>query len=89
MVWIVALSFAVNISTYAAIKCSSSTTVKVVGCLKNALLMWFGILYQGDVVSSTQWQGFALSTGGFLLYAYSRNGGTDSSRGTSKQKKTV
>ena len=73
MVWIVALSFAVNISTYAAIKYSSSTTVKVVGCLKNALLMWFGILYQGDVVSATQWQGFGLSTGGFLLYAYSRN----------------
>lgn len=73
MVLIIALSFAVNISTYAAIKYSSSTTVKVVGCLKNALLMWFGILYQGDVVSSTQWQGFALSTGGFLLYAYSRN----------------
>lgn len=74
MVWIVALSFAVNISTYAAIQYSSSTTVKVVGCLRNALMMWFGILYQGDMVSSTQWQGFGLATGGFLLYLYSRNG---------------
>eukprot|EP00889_Picochlorum_renovo_P005044 jgi/Picre1/32074/NNA_007422.t1 len=63
MVLIVLLSFLVNISTYAAIKYSSSTTVKVVGCLKNALLMWFGILFQGDIVSKTQWQGFALSTG--------------------------
>ncbi|KAI8104020.1 hypothetical protein M9435_006546 [Picochlorum sp. BPE23] len=72
MVLIVLLSFLVNISTYAAIKYSSSTTVKVVGCLKNALLMWFGILFQGDIVSKTQWQGFALSTGGFLLYAYAR-----------------
>lgn len=91
MVWIVALSFAVNISTYAAIKYSSSTTVKVVGCLKNALLMWFAILYQGDVVSPTQWQGFALSTGGFLLYAYSRNDGIDSDTSTAmeKKKKTV
>lgn len=77
MILIIALSFAVNISTYAAIKYSSSTTVKVVGCLKNALLMWFGILYQGDVVSSTQWQGFALSTGGFLLYAWARKPGEE------------
>jgi len=72
MVLIVALSFAVNISTYAAIKYSSSTTVKVVGCLKNAMMMWFGILYQGDVVSKTQWEGFGLATSGFLLYAFSR-----------------
>ena len=96
MVLIVFLSFLVNVSTYAAIKYSSSTTVKVVGmshvymgcdmeawcvnirvamdvgCLKNAFLMLFGILFQGDIVSKTQWQGFALSTGGFLLYAYAR-----------------
>ena len=87
MILIIALSFAVNISTYAAIKYSSSTTVKVVGCLKNALLMWFGILYQGDVVSSTQWQGFALSTGGFLLYAWARKPGEEG--GTKKDGSTV
>ena len=73
MVLIVALSFAVNISTYAAIKYSSSTTVKVVGCLKNAMMMWFGILYQGDIVSKTQWEGFGLATSGFLMYALSRS----------------
>lgn len=75
MVLIVALSFAVNISTYAAIRYSSSTTVKVVGCLKNAMMMCFGILYQGDVVSTTQWEGFGLATSGFLLYAASRSRG--------------
>lgn len=72
MVLIVALSFAVNISTYAAIRYSSSTTVKVVGCLKNAMMMWFGVLYQGDIVSKTQWEGFGLATSGFLMYAASR-----------------
>ena len=77
MVLIVALSFAVNISTYAAIRYSSSTTVKVVGCLKNAMMMWFGILYQGDIVSKTQWQGFGLATSGFLMYAASRSRSSD------------
>ena len=72
IVLIVALSSAVNISTYAAIRYSSSTTVKVVGCLKNAMMMWFGILYQGDIVSKTQWEGFGLATSGFLMYAASR-----------------
>ncbi len=72
MVLIVALSFAVNISTYAAIKYSSSTTVKVVGCLKNTMIIWFGIIFQGDIVTKTQWEGFGLATAGFLSYALSR-----------------
>lgn len=72
MVLIVALSFAVNISTYAAIKFSSSTTVKVVGCLKNTVMILFGILVQGDIVTKTQWEGFGLATSGFLLYALAR-----------------
>jgi len=39
----------------------------VAGCFKNAVLMVFGMA-NGDIVSPTQWFGFLLSTGGFLLY---------------------
>ena len=32
-------------------------------------------MLQGDAVSRRQWEGFAISTVGFLLYTWAKNGG--------------
>ena len=67
------LSFLVNVMSYVAIRCTSSTTFKVAGCFKNVVVLWLGVL-GGDVVTPQQLQGFGLSTGGFLLYTWARSG---------------
>ena len=65
------LSFAVNLTSYYAIMHTSSTTFKVVGCFRNAVVIWMSMM-QGDVVNRRQWQGFAVSTAGFLLYTWAK-----------------
>jgi hypothetical protein len=65
------LSFAVNVSSYLAIRYTSSTTFKVAGCVKNAATIWLGVL-RGEVVTMRELQGFAVSTVGFLLYTWAR-----------------
>ena len=64
-------SFLVNLSTFLAIRHVSATSFKVAGCLKNMLVVWGGIL-QGDVVTPRELQGYAISLAGFLLYSFAR-----------------
>ncbi|KAL4426658.1 hypothetical protein ABPG77_004714 [Micractinium sp. CCAP 211/92] len=66
-----AICFLVNLFCYLAIKYVSATSFKVAGCLKNVLVVWGGIL-QGDVVTPRELQGYAISLGGFLLFSASR-----------------
>jgi hypothetical protein len=63
--------FAVNITTYWAIKVTSSLTFKVLGCVKNSLVVWFGILL-GDTLSGSQLLGYGLSVAGFCLYTWTK-----------------
>ncbi|KAL4522124.1 hypothetical protein Ndes2437B_g07870 [Nannochloris sp. 'desiccata'] len=72
MVLVCILSFLVNVSSYYAIMHTSSTTFKVVGCFKNAVVIWLSML-QGDMVTRRQWEGFAVSTAGFLLYTWAKS----------------
>jgi hypothetical protein len=71
---VVAAALAVNLSSYAAIRATSSTTFKVAGCLKNVGVVAAG-LARGDAATPRQLQGFALSCAGFLLYTAARAGG--------------
>jgi hypothetical protein len=61
------MGFLVNLSTAYAIKVTGSLTFKVVGCVKNTLLMWVSIL-MGDVVTRDQLLGYTISVVGFALY---------------------
>lgn len=83
------LSFLVNISSYYAIQNTSSTTFKVAGCFKNAVVIWIAAV-QGDMVTRKQWEGFGVSTAGFLLYTWakSRSSGPDDADGGRKKKAT-
>jgi hypothetical protein len=62
------LGFAVNMSTALAIQATSSLTFKVVGCIKNAVVIWFGVLL-GDHVQGLQMLGNTVAMAGFLLYS--------------------
>lgn len=61
--------FAVNVTTYWAIEATSSLTFKVFGCVKNALVVWAGVL-MGDKVSHRQFIGYAISVIGFGMYTH-------------------
>lgn len=63
------MGFLVNLSTAFAIKVTGSLTFKVVGCVKNTLLVWVGIL-MGDVVTREQLLGYTVSVVGFALYTH-------------------
>ncbi|KAL4425525.1 hypothetical protein ABPG75_009541 [Micractinium tetrahymenae] len=64
-------SFLVNLFCYLAIKYVTATSFKVAGCLKNVMVVWGGIL-QGDVVTPRELQGYAISLAGFVLFSASR-----------------
>lgn len=71
LLMICVLSLLVNISSYLAIRWTSSTSFKVASCFKNAATLWLGTL-QGDVVTTRELQGFIISTLGFLWYIISK-----------------
>jgi len=63
------LGLAVNLATLSAIQHTSSLTLKVVGCAKNALIVYVGAL-QGDHVSPMQVVGYGMSLAGFGAYSW-------------------
>jgi hypothetical protein len=71
---VVAAALAVNLSSYAAIRATSSTSFKVAGCFKNVGVVAAGLAC-GDAATPRQLLGFALSCAGFLLYTAARAGG--------------
>ena len=64
----VSLGFVVNVAAALGIQKTSSLTFKVVGCVKNTAVVWFGILL-GDRVEGLQFLGYTVSLLGFLLYS--------------------
>lgn len=79
------MGFLVNLSTAFAIKVTGSLTFKVVGCVKNTMLVWVGIL-MGDVVSQAQLVGYSISIAGFALYTHVKWQQGNGAAATSKQK---
>ena len=46
------------------------TVEQVLGTAKNAIVVWIGIVFLGDEVTSLQGGGYALSLAGFFAYNY-------------------
>lgn len=64
------MGFAVNTLAYATIKLASSLTLKVLGCVKNGLVIIAAIALFAEEVTWTQGVGYLLSTGAFLVYVH-------------------
>jgi hypothetical protein len=64
------MGFLINVLAFATIKLASSLTLKVLGTVKNALLIVAAMVMYGEVVTSTQAWGYMASTGAFGWYTY-------------------
>lgn len=64
------MGFAVNVLAYATIKLASSLTLKVLGTVKNALLIGAAMALYSEVVTAVQGIGYAVSVAAFGVYTY-------------------
>jgi hypothetical protein len=62
------MGFGVNSLAYAVIQLAGALTLKVIGTVKNALVVGAGVGLYGDAVSPLQGGGYALSLAGFGWY---------------------
>jgi hypothetical protein len=64
------MGFLINVLAFATIKLASSLTLKVLGTVKNALLIVAAMALYGEVVTGLQAAGYLVSTGAFGWYSY-------------------
>ncbi|KAF6253764.1 triose-phosphate transporter family-domain-containing protein [Scenedesmus sp. NREL 46B-D3] len=64
------LGFAVNVLAYATIKLASSLTLKVLGCVKNAVVILAAMLLFAEQVTPLQAVGYVVSTAAFGVYTH-------------------
>lgn len=81
-----AVSSAVNLTSYMAISTTSSLTFKVAGCLKNLVVVWYGVVAHQDRVTAWHLLGYAVSVSGFALYTYSKSAGSVAAASVQVQK---
>jgi hypothetical protein len=62
------MGFVINVLAFATIKLASSLTLKVLGTVKNALLIVAAMAMYGEVVTGLQAWGYLLSTAAFVMY---------------------
>jgi hypothetical protein len=60
--------FGVNSLAYVVIQTASSLTLKVLGTVKNAVVVWIGIVFLHEPVSALQAVGYAISLVAFFWY---------------------
>lgn len=64
------LGLGINMAGFLVIKSTSSVTIKILGTVRNCLLVLFTVFAQGEQVSSMQFTGYAITLTGFSLYNY-------------------
>lgn len=64
------MGFAVNVLAYATIKLASSLTLKVLGCVKNALVIVAAMILFAEEVTALQGVGYGISTAAFGVYTH-------------------
>ena len=64
------MGFGVNGMAFMVIQKASSLTLKILGTVKNAGLVWLGVLLFGESVTLMQGGGYIISLVGFGLYNY-------------------
>jgi len=64
------MGFAVNVLAYATIKLASSLTLKVLGCVKDALLIVVAMILFSEKVTLVQGLGYSISTVAFMIYTH-------------------
>jgi hypothetical protein len=62
--------FLINLLAFATIKLASSLTLKVLGTVKNALIIAAAMILYGEVVTAVQFWGYVVSTVAFGYYTY-------------------
>lgn len=84
------MSSLVNLTSYLAIYTTSSLTFKVAGCLKNLVVVWYGVVVHGDNITHWHLLGYAVSVAGFVLYTISKScvAAKPSGKQQAEQKKT-
>lgn len=63
-----AMGFGVNSLAYIVIQTASSLTLKVLGTVKSAFVVWLGIVLLGERMTPLQGGGYAISIGAFYWY---------------------
>jgi drug/metabolite transporter (DMT)-like permease len=62
------LGFLLNLLAFAVIKLTGSLTQKVLGTVKNVLLVLFSVFFMGEQITLRQWIGYQVSLAGFVWY---------------------
>jgi hypothetical protein len=62
------MGFLVNVSSFMVIKYTSSLTLKILGAISNAVLVFGSCAVFGDEISSLEVGGYTVSLGGFIAY---------------------
>jgi drug/metabolite transporter (DMT)-like permease len=68
MMFAASLGFLLNLLAFAVIKLTGSLTQKVLGTVKNVLLVVFQFLFMGESITWRQWIGYQVSLLGFAWY---------------------
>lgn len=63
-----ALGFLVNVTAYWTIQLTGGLTIKVLGTVKNAIVVLLGMIFLAEPVTALQLVGYGTSIGGFALY---------------------
>ena len=64
------MGLAINHVSFLVIQYSNAVTIKVLGMVRNALLVLFTVFVQGEQVTGLQFFGYAITLFGFGLYNY-------------------